>query len=294
MILDAEPDVTNQGERASDSLHDWNYYAHLSIYHFALQFITDRTVLDAGSGSGYGTNYLATNGKAKSVEGCDGSASAIAHCNSVYPNVRYASVDLCSRLPYDDCTFDVIFSSNVMEHLVDIDHFLNECRRILRLDGTMIIAVPPIASRDLLRANIKNPFHITNLTPRGWHAKIGRFFDQVQPRLHRPGGRFASSVMFEPELTKSPAEIQIRQADFDFPETDIDDLNTQAHNMTAVFIVSSPRISVRPPSAAEDLPRDWYHGALVGEIIAEEREHFERIIASLRAELDQPANRQSL
>lgn len=158
MIDNADPDVTNNGERASDTLHDWNYYAHLSIYHFALLFIAGKSVLDAGSGSGYGTHYLATHGNAISIDGCDGSADAVAHCNAAYPLVRYTHVDLCDRLPYSDHQFDVIYTSNVMEHLTGVDNFLSECRRILRPDGTIVIAVPPIPSRELLRANIKTLF----------------------------------------------------------------------------------------------------------------------------------------
>ena len=48
-----------------------------------------------------------------------------------------------------------------MEHLIEIDHFLDECRRIMRPGGKFVIAVPPIYSKDLLIANIKNEFHVT-------------------------------------------------------------------------------------------------------------------------------------
>lgn len=126
-----------------------------------------------------------------------------------------------------------------------------------------------------------------NLTPLGWYTKLGRFFHSIQPRLHRPGGEFSTPEIYEPELTKAPTDIQIRQSDFIFPETDIEDLNSQNHNMTAVFIVSGARDTVLPPSPGEDLPRDWHYGSLVGEIIAEERAHFEGIIAALNTQLSQ-------
>jgi 2-polyprenyl-3-methyl-5-hydroxy-6-metoxy-1,4-benzoquinol methylase len=173
-------DVGNNGERMNADANDWYYYAHLSIYHFATEFITGRDVLDAGSGSGYGSAYLAKHG-AKSVEACDASSEAVEFSKRRYANsgVNYQTLDLCGELRYADHSFDVIFSSNVMEHLIEIDHFIDECRRIIQPGGKFLIAVPPIPSKELLIVNIKNEFHVTNLTPRGWYSKISRFFENV-------------------------------------------------------------------------------------------------------------------
>jgi predicted nicotinamide N-methyase len=54
--------LMNRGERVSHLWPDDCYYAHLSLYHFALPFVQGKTVLDAGSGGGYGAAYLAEHG----------------------------------------------------------------------------------------------------------------------------------------------------------------------------------------------------------------------------------------
>ena len=128
---------------------------------------------------------------------------------------------------------------------------------------------------------MKNEFHIMNLTPKGWHAKIGRFFENVRPHLHQPSGRFESSEAFGPEITKSASDILIREADFAFPETTIDHLNTEAHNMTAIFLVSHPRETPLPRSLDENIPDEWNYGGVISKVIVEEREHFMKSIALL-------------
>lgn len=47
-----------------------------------------------------------------------------------------------ARLPYDDWTFDFIFSTEVMEHIADHDSVLRELRRILKPDGICIHSFP--------------------------------------------------------------------------------------------------------------------------------------------------------
>jgi hypothetical protein len=48
-------EIMNKGERVTHLYPNDCYYGHLSIYYFALQFCQGGTVLDAGSGAGYGS-----------------------------------------------------------------------------------------------------------------------------------------------------------------------------------------------------------------------------------------------
>src|SRR4030043_1547903 len=52
-------DVPYTGERVVPAYKNDCFYAHLSIYNFAKEFVKNKIVLDAGCGSGYGTYYLA-------------------------------------------------------------------------------------------------------------------------------------------------------------------------------------------------------------------------------------------
>jgi hypothetical protein len=60
-LLDVQ-EISDGGERVTHLERNFVYYVHLSIYDFALQFCQDGLVLDAGSGAGYGSAYLAGSG----------------------------------------------------------------------------------------------------------------------------------------------------------------------------------------------------------------------------------------
>lgn len=51
-----------------------------------------------------------------------------------------------SRLPFGDGTVDCVFAGEVIEHLIDTDHFLGECRRVLRPGGRLVLTTPNLAS----------------------------------------------------------------------------------------------------------------------------------------------------
>ena len=128
-----------------------------------------------------------------------------------------------------------------MEHLADIDKFMAECLRVLTPDGVMIIAVPPIATPHALKENIKNVFHVTNLTPFGWKTKIERHFKEVICHLHQSSGKWSDIAENMAEVFRPAAEVTIRETDFDFPEVPIDILNRESDNITAIFIARQPR-----------------------------------------------------
>jgi SAM-dependent methyltransferase len=48
----------------------------------------------------------------------------------------------CTNLPFEDDSFDVIFSSCVLEHIGDLDTAFFEMGRVLRKDGIMVHTVP--------------------------------------------------------------------------------------------------------------------------------------------------------
>jgi SAM-dependent methyltransferase len=50
-------------------------------------------------------------------------------------------------IPCSDAVFDVVFSSNVLEHVQDIDSMLAEIRRVLKVDGVAIHILPTPAWR---------------------------------------------------------------------------------------------------------------------------------------------------
>ncbi|MEX1003131.1 MAG: class I SAM-dependent methyltransferase [Crocinitomicaceae bacterium] len=50
--------------------------------------------------------------------------------------------NLTENLPIKSDSMDIVIASNTLEHLPDTDGFLNECHRILKSGGSIIITVP--------------------------------------------------------------------------------------------------------------------------------------------------------
>lgn len=56
--------------------------------------------------------------------------------------IDYLKHDVSTGLPYADGTFDVVNSSEVIEHLTDTEDFLQECYRVLKPGGRIVISTP--------------------------------------------------------------------------------------------------------------------------------------------------------
>jgi SAM-dependent methyltransferase len=54
--------------------------------------------------------------------------------------------DLNKSLPFRVKSFDIVFSDQVIEHLIDVDNFAHELKRILKDDGIAIVRTENLAS----------------------------------------------------------------------------------------------------------------------------------------------------
>lgn len=258
-LTDTDDDVTDEGERVTPDYPYWGFYAHLSIYAFAKPFAVGNRVLDAGSGTGYGTHYLLEHG-ASYVKGVDYSSKAIDFCRKRYSgdSLHFEVMDVGKPMAFEDASFNMIFSSNAMEHFSNIDSFLQEASRVLSDQGVLIAAVPPITTAGLLEANLSNLYHINNLTPRGWFTKLGRFFHAVHGYRHWVKSEWIGEDGQPKYMTLSAEETSIRETDFTFEEIPIETLNSIPENITAVFVAKQPRATPLPSTADEShIPRAW-------------------------------------
>lgn len=97
--------------------------------------LSDKSLLEIGAGSGYQLAMLRH--KVAEAVGVDISASN-------YAEVRSAEVILYDghHLPFEDQRFDIIFSSNTLEHIPHLGEIHQEFKRVLKPGGICIHVVP--------------------------------------------------------------------------------------------------------------------------------------------------------
>ncbi len=150
------------GERTVPGIAEENYWfrRHEVVYARLLSRCAGKTVLEAGSGEGYGADMIA--GVAAAVVGLDYDASAAAHVRGRYPRVRMIRGNLAA-LPLPDAAVDVVVNFQVIEHLWDQSQFLRECLRVLRPGGELLISTPNRITFSPGRDTPLNPFHTREL-----------------------------------------------------------------------------------------------------------------------------------
>jgi SAM-dependent methyltransferase len=97
-------------------------------------------VLDIGAGTG--VQALALQNSGFEVKAIDLADSPYAD-ERVFPVADYDG----RRIPFEDDSFDVVFSSHVLEHVKDLDAFLVEIKRVLRPGGAAIHLIPTASCR---------------------------------------------------------------------------------------------------------------------------------------------------
>lgn len=261
--------VGNGGERMVAGMNDWGYFAHLSIYRFFSDFVSGKEILEIGSGTGYGANYLSNSASRIVSLDVDATANAFCRAHAASERIDFRLHDL-SQSALEGESFDLIVSSNAMEHIPPIDQLLANSTKMLRPGGMFLIAVPPVTSPNAFAENFRNIFHINNITPFNWYTKLSRFYREVRCFRHWVAPTFEGPDRMPIGMSLSPEETTIREADFVFQEMSPEDLNGEDYCITAVFIVRDPRETFLPPSLDEEVPRDWHTGALCSRIMQEE------------------------
>jgi ubiquinone/menaquinone biosynthesis C-methylase UbiE len=98
-------------------------------------------ILDYGCGDGQFMLLLKDKFKrSQSIKGVDISKTAISMAREKGQNVSI--IDDNNIIPFKDNTFDTIFMTDVIEHVLDTDSILNEINRVLKNNGTLIIITP--------------------------------------------------------------------------------------------------------------------------------------------------------
>jgi SAM-dependent methyltransferase len=95
-------------------------------------------------GSGTGSGVLGT--FPKRVQGLEINPISVEYCRAAGLNVQLIGDD--GAFPVADGAFDACVLDNVLEHIDDPRRTLDECHRITRKDGGLIVAVPGIRGHE--------------------------------------------------------------------------------------------------------------------------------------------------
>jgi ubiquinone/menaquinone biosynthesis C-methylase UbiE len=96
--------------------------------------------LDLGCGAGDFTAELAR-AEVQAV-GADVAQAAIARASRRHPGVEFRVVPFDGPLPFDDGAFELVWASEVIEHVADTAMWLSEVRRVLVPGGRLLVTTP--------------------------------------------------------------------------------------------------------------------------------------------------------
>lgn len=151
---------------------------HRAFYRFARDALSDRgRVLDAGCGTGIGTEILAE--RSGRTMGVDLKPLLLRYAAERHGGgPRYAATD-ATRLAFRDESFDAVVADELLEHLPDARAFLREAVRVLRPDGVFICATVNARLTFGTGDRPANRNHFREYEPEAFRAELGRYFHRV-------------------------------------------------------------------------------------------------------------------
>jgi SAM-dependent methyltransferase len=204
-VPSATRDITSAGH---EGVYEW----------IAENLVTDgMRALDFGCGTGYGAALLARAGA--TVDGVDSSPAAIEYATENFgaPGVRFFVADLMQPLP-DVCaprSYDLVASSEVLEHVVDPFAFVRGMAESLNDGGAAFVGTPNrLWSIDHVPdGHLLARSHLMEFTPPALIALLRTVFDEVSLMVRVfPEGAMATElppVMPAEPLPARPSRSQL-------------------------------------------------------------------------------------
>jgi SAM-dependent methyltransferase/uncharacterized protein YoxC len=239
------PGATNSAEIA---------YDHLTRYRLAERYVSGKSAIDLGCGAGYGTYSLAK--VARRILGVDLSMEAIFHAAERYqaPNLRYEVGNVVS-LPYEDESFQVAVSFEVIEHLEHPEALLLEAKRLLKKDGVFVVSTPNKQTYSNNRNRV-NLYHLKEMYPLELQEVLERYFEYVQ--IYWQGSLAGSVITPDPKALPEDGQATLESAQFSLPDPVFDDRFPTTLYMVAVCTNGKPPEPLQRPFLVLDCDRQIY------------------------------------
>jgi SAM-dependent methyltransferase len=110
-------------------------------------------VLDLGCGAGEFT-AIATEAGAAAI-GIDIAEAAVRRARAAHPQLQFVLGEIDGELPFEDGGFELVWASEVIEHVGDTARWLSEARRVLVPGGRLLITTPSHGRLRLLVGGIE-------------------------------------------------------------------------------------------------------------------------------------------
>lgn len=137
----------------------WGWFKYLNKF-VDLKNGNNRKVLEVGCAIGAFSSILKEHNF--DVYASDISSYVINYARKFWPEIKFFKFDIQEEIPINE-QFDIIFAFEVLEHLKNPQKALENMRKRLSLNGTLICSTPPAYKRF---ANIRG--HINVKSAQGW------------------------------------------------------------------------------------------------------------------------------
>ncbi len=158
----------------------------------ALPDLKGKTILCMGCGSGEECQHLKSLG-ARRVIGIDASKELIRHAHHSFTGIEFHVMDM-ERLKFPPASFDVVYSSLVLEYVPDWLPTLKKVYRVLKPGGTFLFSA---------HHPIKWALEFNG-------TKTARKFLWVTNRLHLRNGKYTATISVFGKFTTNGSAISIR------------------------------------------------------------------------------------
>lgn len=145
-----------------------NLQTHLDFLNKIELLKPDSNILEIGCG--IGTIVYELSQKGYNIIGADISTQAIEYGRHKYPLIEL-QIQAAETLPYEDNTFDIVLSFDLLEHIAQVERHINEVSRVLRPGGCYLFQTPNKYSNVIFETLVKKSLK--------WR--------QFHPSLHTPG-----------------------------------------------------------------------------------------------------------
>ncbi len=158
------------------------YLRHLFAYEFVEKKLPPKCqVLEVGFGEGYGVSKLSKSKKVKEIVGLDIDIGSVKHASSKYNSkksrFKHYNGD---KMPFENNSFDVVVSFQVIEHIKNEENYISEIYRVLKKHGIFVLTTPNRVYRLKPGQKPWNRFHVREYDSETLKKALRRKFSSVE------------------------------------------------------------------------------------------------------------------